>query len=175
MLKIAHKKKPSQIKSNLPTILFRGLCETSGVYTKKTLTFARKLCRKNSHGTLSNPDLSKKRKDPLHKFNSYEFFWTVPSVHFIFKSVEEKRIETSSNKNPPPKARMLASFGWLVSEKPHFEGKKIRLWNHLSEVLLHFNQCLGSLYLGSCHFDVTGVVVVVTSWMNWTINERGGT
>lgn len=37
MLKIAHKKKPSQIESNLPTILFRGLCETSpGSFATKT-------------------------------------------------------------------------------------------------------------------------------------------
>ena len=144
-----------------------------GVYQEKTLTFARKLCHKNSHGTLSNPDLSKKGKILCTNSILMILFGQLTSFHFWLRNKE-----TSFNKkNPPPKARMLGS-GWLVGfwkASLTLKGKKIRSWNHLSEVLLHFNQCLGSLYLGSCHFDVTGVVVVVTSCMNWRINERGRT
>ena len=93
-----------------------------GVYQEKTLTFARKLCHKNSHGTLSNPDLSKKGKILCTNSILMILFGQLTSFHFWLRNKE-----TSFNKKTLlQKLECWVLVGWLVSEKPHllWRGKK---------------------------------------------------
>ena len=123
MLKIAHKKKPSQIESNLPTILFRGLCETSGVYTKKKHWPSPGSFATKTHMELC-PILTFQKKE--RSFAQIQFLWFFWTVNFISFLVEEQR-NLIQQKNPPPKARMLGSgwlVGWFLKSLTYFEGEK---------------------------------------------------